>query len=201
LLPTHTTNSLFFILIRSGEYAASLPSCLIVTAIYLFLLWMFLFLFLLFPVGVIAFCLLGFFGALLYHISAVFSLFGRIIIHSGAMGSLPILDAQMEAGMSSAELTKILCQTATTNREQGKSLSQLYPQVAFSTVSGNPSGKTPSPTTLGSLLQSTPPADHSSSIESLVDLEYGLAVSKDSDPLVSKFYSPEKYQSTTLTTI
>lgn len=95
------------------------------------LVWMFLFLFLLFPVGVGAFCLLAFFAAIWFHLSMTFSLLIRILVHSGAMGAEPIVDAQMEANMSVTELTGVLWQRASTNQEQGKSLSQLYARSVF----------------------------------------------------------------------
>lgn len=148
---------------------------------------MFLFLFLLFPVGAISFCFLAFFIILLHHINATFSHFGRVLQDSGAMGAEPIMDTKTEVSMSATELTDALWQTATSN--QGKTLAQLYPQVALSAARSG-----------GQQVQRLAPSDNGSSMESLVDLESGLLQSSDATPLVSKVYSSAAYQSTSPTT-
>jgi hypothetical protein len=79
-----------------GQYVAQLPGRFIVTAVYSFLTWVSLFFFLLLPVGFWSILLVVITFALFIHVVTVFSAFGRIIMHTGAMGSKPIFDEATE---------------------------------------------------------------------------------------------------------
>lgn len=87
-----------------GQYVAELPGNFIVGSIYTFSIWMILFFFLLLPVGFSSFLLLGITLGLFLHIITAFSAFGRIIMHSGAMGSNRIFDPVFESTLSPCSL-------------------------------------------------------------------------------------------------
>ena len=82
-----------------GQYAAELPGRFIVSSIYAFLLWVILFFFILLPVGAYSVVLLLFAIGLFIHTITAFSCFGRIIMHSGAMGSRRIFDPEYEVSL------------------------------------------------------------------------------------------------------
>jgi hypothetical protein len=84
-------------LLRSsmGQYITSLPSRFVVAALYLFLLWLFLFIVELLsgPVQVMMITLVVY---LFLQVIVSLSAFGRLIIHTGAMGSKRVLDPEFE---------------------------------------------------------------------------------------------------------
>jgi hypothetical protein len=84
-------------LLRSsmGQYVTSLPSRFVVAALYLFLLWLFLFIVELLsgPVQIIMITLVVY---LFLQVIVSLSAFGRLIIHTGAMGSKRVLDPEFE---------------------------------------------------------------------------------------------------------
>jgi hypothetical protein len=82
-----------------GQYVSELPGRFIVSAVYSFLIWVSLFFFLLLPVGFWSILLLVITAALFFHVVVVFSAFGRIIMHSGAMGTNRIFDEQTEKSL------------------------------------------------------------------------------------------------------
>ena len=82
-----------------GQYAAELPGRFIVSSIYAFLLWVILFFFILLPVGAYSVVLLCFAIGLFIHTITAFSCFGRIIMHTGAMGSSRIFDPEYELNL------------------------------------------------------------------------------------------------------
>lgn len=114
-------------LLRSsiGQYACFLPSKLIVTAIYSFIVWISLFIYILMPhfwsIIVIAAILLLFF-----HVMTVYSAFGRLIIHSGAMGDSPIFDPSFEAELLPRGLHTSLLFKALDELRKGTSITRQY---------------------------------------------------------------------------
>jgi len=100
-------------LLRSsmGQYACSLPSRFVVGALYLFLLWVILFMGEILNNGPFHFILLGLVLFLFFQVVVSLSAFGRLIIHTGAMGQRPVLDPEMErlllpSGLHAALLIK-----------------------------------------------------------------------------------------------
>jgi hypothetical protein len=77
-----------------GQYVAELPGRFIVCSIYSFLVWLSLFFFLLLPLGFYSILLLLIVTALFVHTITAFSAFGRIIMHTGAMGSQRIFEPE-----------------------------------------------------------------------------------------------------------
>lgn len=78
-----------------GQYAAQLPSRLLVSSLYTFFLFSSLWVFELLPRAV-SVGLVLIMGTLFLHIVSVYSSLGRLIIHTGAMGSKPVLDERFE---------------------------------------------------------------------------------------------------------
>jgi len=91
-----------------GQYAAELPGLFIVSSIYAFLLWVMMFFFVLLPVGYYSFILIFVTVGLFVHTITAFSSFGRVIMHSGAMGSQHIFDASFERNLSPQQLHRHL---------------------------------------------------------------------------------------------
>lgn len=114
-------------LLRSsiGQYACFLPSKLIVAAIYSFIVWISLFVYIMMPhfwsIIVIAAILLLFF-----HVMAVYSAFGRLILHSGAMGDSPIFDPTFEAELLPRGLHTSLLFKALDELRKGTSVTRQY---------------------------------------------------------------------------
>jgi hypothetical protein len=109
-----------------GQYVAELPGNLIVGSIYTFSIWLILFFFLLLPVGFSSLLLLGITLGLFLHIITVFSAFGRIIMHSGAMGSNRIFDPVFESTLSPCSLHGNLLAKARDTLYNGFSIRRQY---------------------------------------------------------------------------
>ena len=93
-----------------GQYVTQLPSRLLVSSIYCFILWMFLWLLELLP-GIWSKILIASFAALFIHIITSFSSFGKLMMLSGAMGEERIFDEEFEqallpSGLHTAMLLK-----------------------------------------------------------------------------------------------
>ena len=93
-----------------GQYVSQLPSRLLVSSIYCFILWMFLWLLELLP-GIWSKILIASFAALFIHIITSFSSFGKLMMLSGAMGEERIFDEEFEqallpSGLHTAMLLK-----------------------------------------------------------------------------------------------
>lgn len=86
------TNSNFVLGSSIGQYVAGLPRRLIVLSIYLFLLWIGMMVYILLSVGFWSLLLSTITIALLIHTITTLSVFGRIVIHTGAMNSKPMFD-------------------------------------------------------------------------------------------------------------
>ena len=84
-----------FIRSSIGQYVTMLPLRLVVMALYLFLLWMVLFLVELLS-GFMRLLILGVVMTLFLQVLVAYSAFGRLIIHTGAMGEKPVLSAELE---------------------------------------------------------------------------------------------------------
>jgi hypothetical protein len=104
-----------------GQYVAQLPGRFIVTAIYSFLTWFTLFFFILLPVGFWSILLVVITFVLFIHVVTVFSAFGRIIMHTGAMGSKRIFDEETENRLLPHSLHASLHEKA--NEELGRNTS------------------------------------------------------------------------------
>jgi len=108
-----------------GMYAAELPSLLIVMALYSFVIWVGMFLFVLLP-HIWSIVLLVLVALLFFHIVTVFSALGRVIMHTGAMGSLPIFDSDFEQNLLPRGLHKNLLTKATAELAMGTSVTRQY---------------------------------------------------------------------------
>lgn len=87
-------------LLRSsiGQLVTSLPSNYVVLSLYLFLIWLLLFIFEL-TTGPMQHILLLVVVGLFFQTVVSLSAFGRLIIHTGAMGSRPVLDPELEKAL------------------------------------------------------------------------------------------------------
>eukprot|EP00567_Pseudictyota_dubia_P009426 CAMPEP_0197441368 /NCGR_PEP_ID=MMETSP1175-20131217/7647_1 /TAXON_ID=1003142 /ORGANISM="Triceratium dubium, Strain CCMP147" /LENGTH=798 /DNA_ID=CAMNT_0042971623 /DNA_START=308 /DNA_END=2701 /DNA_ORIENTATION=- len=108
-----------------GQYVCFLPSRLIVTAIYSFLVWMVMFLFILLP-KFWSLLFLAVVVILFFHIVTVFSTFGRLIMHSGAMGTSRIFDPSFEMELLPRGLHTSLLFKATDELRKGTSVTRQY---------------------------------------------------------------------------
>lgn len=109
-----------------GQYAAELPGRCIVGSIYSFLLSFFLYLFLLLPFGIWSLTLLLVSTGLLVHIVSVFSAFGRVILHTGAMGTTRIFTPEFEECLLPHSLHHNLFLKAKANLAHKTSIKRQY---------------------------------------------------------------------------
>jgi len=109
-----------------GQYAAELPGRLIVCSIYAFLISFMMFFFLLLPFGPwsITLSLLAFLSFI--HIVSTFSAFGRIIMHTGAMGSTRIFSSEDEDNLLPRTLHSNLLKKAQANLASNASIIRQY---------------------------------------------------------------------------
>lgn len=109
-----------------GQYAGELPGRFIVGSLYLFLVWVIMLLFLLLPPGFYLTLLTCLTVGLFVHTIMAFSSFGRIIMHSGAMGSHKILDSDIGMSLSPRVLHQQLLSIATANLKNHASIRRQY---------------------------------------------------------------------------
>ena len=109
-----------------GQYVAELPGRFIVGAIYSFMIWLTLFFFLLLPLGFWSILLLVMTVGLFVHTIFSFSAFGRIIMHTGAMGSKRIFDASFERSLLPHSLHANLLTKAEANLANKTSILRQY---------------------------------------------------------------------------
>lgn len=109
-----------------GQYVAELPGKFIVGSIYSFLLWVILYFFVLLPIGVWSILLLTLALTLFIHTITAFSAFGRIIMHSGAMGSKRIFEPEYEASLLPHTLQQNLLIKARARLENQTSIRRQY---------------------------------------------------------------------------
>jgi hypothetical protein len=109
-----------------GQYCAELPGRLIVGSIYSFLAWLIMFFFLLLPFGFWSMLLMVVGVGLFVHVISSFSAFGRVIMHTGAMGSHRIFDPAYESGLLPHTLHTNLLIKARANLSNSTSIRRQY---------------------------------------------------------------------------
>ena len=109
-----------------GQYAAELPGRLTVCSIYFFLISFMMFFFLLLPIGQWSIILSAVTAFLFVHIVSVFSSFGRIIMHSGAMGDSRIFTPEYEDFLLPHSLHSNLLTKAQANLANNTSIIRQY---------------------------------------------------------------------------
>jgi hypothetical protein len=109
-----------------GQYVAELPGRLIVGSIYSFLLWVMMFLFVLLPVGFWSCALVGISVCLFMHTITCMSAFGRVIMHSGAMGHQRVFAADFEKNLLPHSLHANLLAKARANLSKNTSILRQY---------------------------------------------------------------------------
>jgi hypothetical protein len=109
-----------------GQYATELPGRLIVCSIYTFLISFMSFFFILLPLGTFSICLL--LGTVFFfvHVVSVFSSFGRIIMHTGAMGKGRIFSSEYEELLVPHSLHNNLLAKAKCNLAHNTSIIRQY---------------------------------------------------------------------------
>ena len=114
-------------LLRSsiGQYVAQLPSRLLVSSVYCFIIWMTLWLFELLP-GMGSKILFATMGTLFVHIITSFSAFGRLMMLSGAMGSERILDEEFEQALLPSGLHAALLLKASDRKKKRLTVTAQY---------------------------------------------------------------------------
>ena len=144
-----------------GQYVAELPGRFIVGAIYSFMIWLILFFFLLLPLGFWSILLLVVTVGLFVHTIFSFSAFGRIIMHTGAMGSKRIFDASFESSLLPHSLHANLLTKAEANLANKTSILRQYRsrtkpidrQFSVDELSGHLSDEGPAPSENGTRQQ------------------------------------------------
>ena len=109
-----------------GQYAAELPGRFIACSIYFFLISFILFFFLLLPLGIWSILLLCCALFLFIHVVATFSAFGRVIMHTGAMGRARIFDPDYEMSLIPHSLHAHLLAKAKANLANNTSITRQY---------------------------------------------------------------------------
>lgn len=109
-----------------GQYAAELPGRLIVCSIYTFLISFMSFFFLLLPVGSWSIILSVLTTFLFIHIVSTFSAFGRVIMHTGAMGNARIFSPEFEEFLLPHTLHHNLLSKARANLANNTSIIRQY---------------------------------------------------------------------------
>jgi hypothetical protein len=109
-----------------GQYVAELPGRFIVGSIYTFLIWFCLFVCLLLPFGFYSYLILVIVICLFIHTITAFSAFGRVIMHTGAMGSTRIFDKEYEARLQPHSLHADLLTKAKANLGNKTSIIRQY---------------------------------------------------------------------------
>mmetsp|Transcript_37024 Transcript_37024/g.81126 ORF Transcript_37024/g.81126 Transcript_37024/m.81126 type:complete len:580 (+) Transcript_37024:378-2117(+) len=130
-----------------GQYVAQLPSRLLVSSVYCFIIWMSLWVFELLP-GLGSKLMLATMGTLFVHIITSFSSFGRLMMLSGAMGSERILDEEFEQALLPSGLHTALLLKATDRMKRRLTVTAQYSSRRFqeqSCISSNGVAETVSP--------------------------------------------------------
>jgi hypothetical protein len=119
-------------LLRSsiGQLVTSLPSNYVVASLYLFLGWLVLFIIKL-TTGPAQAVLLLVVMSLFFHAVVSLSAFGRLIIHTGAMGNRPVLDPSLEKALLPSGLHASLLIMATDRKRRQTSVVS-HPMVSVS---------------------------------------------------------------------
>ena len=109
-----------------GQYATELPGRLIVFSIYTFLIAFMSFFFILLPLGSFSICLLLLTIFFFVHVVTVFSSFGRLIMHTGAMGKDRIFSSEYEELLVPHSLHSNLLSKAKFNLANNTSIIRQY---------------------------------------------------------------------------
>lgn len=109
-----------------GQYTTELPGRLIVGSIYSFLISFMSFFFLLLPLGYFSICLLLLTVGFFVHVVSVFSSFGRIIMHTGAMSKDRIFSSKYEESLVPHSLHSNLLSKARCNIANNISIIRQY---------------------------------------------------------------------------
>ena len=114
-------------LLRSsmGQYVTSLPSKFVVASLYLYLTSLILFLVEIVS-GPAMYCLIALVTGLFFQVVVSLSAFGRLIIHTGAMGKKRVLDPQFERYLLPSGLHASLLIKATERRRRRTSVTSQY---------------------------------------------------------------------------
>mmetsp|Transcript_25981 Transcript_25981/g.36620 ORF Transcript_25981/g.36620 Transcript_25981/m.36620 type:complete len:627 (+) Transcript_25981:229-2109(+) len=111
-----------------GQYVAELPGRFIVCSFYAFFIWSILYCFLLLPVGYISYFLVISVTIAFLHVVVVMSSFGRLIMHSGAMGSESIFEKSFEKSLNPHQLHASLLSKARAQLKTNTSIMRQYRQ-------------------------------------------------------------------------
>jgi len=109
---------------------------MVITSIYTFLVWLIMFLFQLLPMGVAIGLSIGAI-MLLLHIVTIYSSFGRLIIHTGAMGSKRIFAVEEEESMTPTELYHRLVLRAIEAQENKTFVNRQYRNTTMGSFVSN----------------------------------------------------------------
>ena len=113
-----------------GQFVTELPSRLITSSIYTFIVWLTMLFFVLLPVGITSCILVSTSVASLLYIVMSFSCFGRIILHTSAMGSKPIFDVEFEKSLLPRTLHANLLKKAKAELANNTSITRQYRRKA-----------------------------------------------------------------------
>ena len=108
-----------------GQYVTQLPTHLVVMALYLFMLWVVLFLVDMLS-GVGRFIILLVVGALFSQVVIAYSAFGRLIVHTGAMGTKAVVSPELEQALLPSGLHASLLLRATARKKKRTSVVSQY---------------------------------------------------------------------------
>ncbi len=136
-----------------GSYVAVLPSRFTVAALYLFLLWIAMFIWDFFtgPIHVLFILMVL---LLFFHVIIPLSAFGRLIIHTGAMGRRPVLDVELEKELLPSGLhNSLLIRATDRKRKYNSSATELYRKPSRSSRHAKSSGSVPSSTVYGTSMK------------------------------------------------
>jgi hypothetical protein len=119
-------------LLRSsmGQYVTALPSRFVVASLYLFLLWLTLLLVELIS-GPLIWALLSAIAYMFFQVVVSLSAFGRLIIHTGAMGQKRVLDPEFERHLLPSGLHASLLIKATERSRRRTSVTDQYRQSSL----------------------------------------------------------------------
>lgn len=108
-----------------GQYVCHLPSRLVVSSLYIFLLWIVLWTIEL-TTGFVAFLLVAVIMTVFLQVVVSFSAFGRLIVHTGAMGKKRVLDEELERALLPSGLHASLLIKATDHQRRRTSVICQY---------------------------------------------------------------------------
>ena len=136
------TNSNTMLRSSMGQYVTAMPSRFVVASLYLFLLWLTLLLIEMIS-GPLILGLLFVILYLFFQVVISLSAFGRLIIHTGAMGKKRILDPEFERQLLPSGLHASLLIKATERSRRRTSVTEQY--QPSSTTNSRRSERTPIP--------------------------------------------------------